>query len=73
MALLAGKFARRLSARYRCPVFLVDETLTSATAEASLRATRTRASRATDVDAFAAALILQSFLDEPDRHDRVAP
>ncbi len=64
VALLAEKFARRLAARYDLPVMFVDETLSSAAAESSLRETRTRAPRATDVDAMAAALILQSFLDE---------
>ena len=65
VAKLAGKIARRLSARYRLPVMLVDETLTSATAQAQLRGTRTRAARKGDVDALAASLILQSYLDEP--------
>jgi putative Holliday junction resolvase len=62
----AGKFARRLAARYGIPVVMVDETLTSATAEAQLRETRTRASRKADVDALAATLILQSYLDQPE-------
>jgi putative Holliday junction resolvase len=65
VAKLAGKFARRLSARYKLPVMLVDETLTSATAEAELRGVRTRARRKGDVDALAASLILQSYLDDP--------
>jgi len=64
VAKLAEKFARRLEARYGVPVSFVDETLTSAEAESSLRATRTRPGRKSDVDALAAALILQSFLDE---------
>jgi len=68
MAKLAGKFARRLAARYALPVAFVDETLTSADAEASLRIDRTRAPRAGDVDAFAAMLILQSYLDDPAAH-----
>ena len=65
VAALASKFARRLAARYALPVFFVDETLTSAESEAALRAMRTRAGRAGDVDALAAALILQSYLDDP--------
>ena len=73
VAKLAGKFARRLVGRYKLAVMLVDETLTSATAEAELRTTRTRAARKTDVDALAAALILQSFLDQPEGHERLAP
>lgn len=73
VARLAEKFARRLVARFKVPVAFVDETLTSATAEAQLRETRTRAKRAGDVDALAAALILQSFLDAPQDHERIAP
>jgi putative Holliday junction resolvase len=64
VARLAEKFARRLEARYGVPVAFVDETLTSADAEATLRTTRTRAGKKSDVDALAASLILQSFLDE---------
>jgi putative Holliday junction resolvase len=63
VAKLAEKFARRLEARYHLPVAFVDETLTSAIAEAELRATRTRATRKADIDALAATLILQSYLD----------
>ncbi len=69
---LATKFARRLAARYRVSVVLVDETLTSAAAESALASTRTRAQRSGDVDALAATLILQSFLEEPARHGRLA-
>jgi putative Holliday junction resolvase len=64
VAKLAEKFARRLEARYGVPVAFVDETLTSAEAESTLRATRTRAGKKSDIDALAAALILQSYLDE---------
>ena len=67
VARLAEKFGRRLEARYNVPVMYVDETLTSAEAEASLRHTRTRAGSKSDVDALAAALILQSYLDEMTR------
>ena len=63
IARLAEKFARRLQARYHLPVEFIDETLTSAVAESQLRETRTRRGRKSDVDALAAALILQSFLD----------
>ena len=64
VARLAEKFGRRLEARYNVPVVYVDETLTSAEAESHLKRTRTRAGSKSDVDALAAALILQSFLDE---------
>ena len=66
VAKLAEKFGRRLAARYALPVVFVDETLSSATAEASLRGARTRARRRSDVDALAATLILQSYLDQPE-------
>jgi putative Holliday junction resolvase len=64
IAKLAEKFGRRLEARYALPVAYVDETLSSAAAESALAATRTRAQRPSDVDAMAATIILQSFLDE---------
>ena len=73
VARLAEKFARRLEARYGVPVAFVDETLSSATAEASLRETRTRAGKKSDVDALAAAIILQSYLDELPTHAGKAP
>ena len=73
VAKLAGKFARRLQARYRRPVMMMDETLSSATAEADLRGTRTRASRKSDIDAMAAMLVLQSYLDEPGAALNAAP
>ena len=63
VAKLAEKFARRLEARYGVPVTFVDETLSSATAEAELRGRRTRAGRKSDIDVMAATIILQSFLD----------
>ncbi|HXZ48967.1 MAG TPA: Holliday junction resolvase RuvX [Usitatibacter sp.] len=72
VARLAERFARRLAARHRLPVAFVDETLTSAEAEARMRGARTRAGRAGDVDALAAALILQSYLDDPGAHERIA-
>ena len=72
VAKLAEKFARRLAARYHLPVAFVDETLTSAVAEAELRGLRTRAARKADVDALAAAIILQSFLDSPETHEYLA-
>ena len=71
-AQLAEKFGRRLHARHALPVVFVDETLTSAAAEQALRASRTRARREGDVDAMAAAIILQSYLDDPNAHERLA-
>ena len=72
VAKLAEKFARRLAARYGLPVVFVDETLTSAIAEAELRQSRTRARKAGDVDALAASLILQSYFDAPEAHGEQA-
>jgi putative holliday junction resolvase len=71
VAELASKFARRLAARYRAPVYFVDETLTSSAAESQLRETRTRSPRSGDIDAVAASLILQSFLDQPGSHEQL--
>ena len=73
VAKLAEKFARRLEARFALPVAFIDETLTSAAAEESLRGTRTRAGRKSDLDAMAATLILQSFLDELPRGEARRP
>ena len=70
VAKLAEKFARRLEARYHLPVEFVDETLTSAVAESELRASATRRSRKADIDALAAAMILQSYLDTLGREAR---
>ena len=72
VARLAGKFARRLAGRYKRDVMLVDETLTSATAERELRETHTRTWKKGDVDALAATIILQAVLDQPEGHERVA-
>ena len=72
VAQLAQKFGRRLGARFHLPVFFVDETLTSATAEAELRQSRTRERRSGDVDALAATYILQSYFDSPQAHGETA-
>ena len=63
VARLAGKFARRLQARFGLPVAFVDETLTSAEAETRLREAGARPAPKGALDAHAAALILQSYLD----------
>lgn len=72
VARLAEKFARRLAERFRLPVAFVDETLSSAEAEAQLREQHARIRAKQDVDALAAAVILQSFLDDPASHERLA-
>ena len=58
----AERFARRLEGRYHLPVYLMDERLTSVTAEALLgQAGRPRDKAA--IDALAARIILQHWLD----------
>ena len=71
VARLAEKFGRRLAARFHLPVMFVDETLSSAMAEAQLREQHARMRAKQDVDALAAAVILQSYLDDPASHERL--
>jgi putative Holliday junction resolvase len=71
IARLAEKFGRRLAARFRLPVTFVDETLSSAAAETQLREQHARIRAKQDVDALAAAIILQSYLDDPTCHERL--
>ena len=59
----ARRFARQLEGRFRLPVRLVDERLTSVEAERVLAAGRRRDG---DVDAQAAKLILETWLSERD-------
>jgi len=66
IAKLAARFARRLESRFRLPVAFVDETLTSAEAGSRIREAGGRARKKGDVDAHAATVILQSYLDDPD-------
>lgn len=73
VARLAEKFGRRLAGRFSLPVTFVDETLSSAAAESEMRDTHQRIRAKTDIDALAAAVILQSYLNEPDVHERLAP
>jgi len=68
----ARRFAGRLQARCRIRVELVDERLSSREAEQRLKVQRRSGIRrrkleAADVDQEAAALILQSWLDNPDQ------
>lgn len=72
VAQLAEKFARRLAERFRLPVTFVDETLSSAEAEAQMREQHARIRAKQDVDALAAAVILQSYLDDPSPHEALA-
>jgi putative Holliday junction resolvase len=68
MTRLVRRFAGRLQARFRIPVELVDERLSSREAEARLREARAtgarrRRVRKEDVDMVATAVILQGWLD----------
>jgi putative holliday junction resolvase len=67
LAAEAQRFARRLAGRCGIPVDTIDERLTSVEAEdrltAARRAGRGRAIAKADVDSAAAAVILQSWLD----------
>jgi putative Holliday junction resolvase len=60
----ARRFARQLEARFRVPVELADERLSSATAESTLREAGRGARRHKhEVHSLAATIILQSYLD----------
>jgi putative pre-16S rRNA nuclease len=72
IARLAEKFARRLAARYRHPVMLVDETLSSVEAERRIRESTQHSRRRVEVDAVAAEIILQSYFDDPSHAHAVA-
>jgi putative Holliday junction resolvase len=68
MTARARRFARQLAGRFGLPVHEVDERYTSELARAELRASgRGRAAHRAEVDAVAAQLILQAWLDTP--HD----
>jgi putative Holliday junction resolvase len=68
MSRRARRFARQLEARYRLPVAMEDERLTSAAAEESLRETgRSGRENKHLLHALAAKIILQSYLDDPAR------
>jgi putative Holliday junction resolvase len=67
---LARKFARRLQGRFSANVLMVDERLTSQDAKALIREENNEGKKGqpdlTKIDHLAAALILQSWLDQPD-------
>lgn len=66
MTRLATKFAERLQRRFKLPVALADERLTSLDAEARLRETGGNARTAKPLlDAVAAQLILQTWFESP--------
>ena len=59
----AQRFGNQLKGRYNLPVEMMDERLTSHEAESELAKRRSKSGK-TDIDALAAALILQSWLDQ---------
>jgi putative Holliday junction resolvase len=68
----AERFAAELEARYPLPVIRIDERLTSVEAESRLReqrrsGARTKKVRTGDVDAVAACVIAEMWLDQPAR------
>lgn len=67
---LARKFARRLQGRFNANVLMVDERLTSQDVKALIRDENHKGTKGrtdlTKIDHLAAALILQSWLDQPD-------
>jgi putative Holliday junction resolvase len=64
----ARRFARQLEARFRLPVDLADERLSSASARETLRdAGKGGREHKRDVHALAAKIILQSYLDDAPR------
>lgn len=68
LSYLARKFARRLHARYRLPVFMQDERLSSRDARLELEAVHgRRKGKLPSLDSTAAVLILESWLRSPGR------
>ncbi len=67
LAKRVGRFAERLSAACRLPLFFIDETLTSV--EAEHRSRDRVAPRDQPVDAVAARILLQDWLDQEQRRE----
>ena len=69
IAHLAKKFGNRLTEKFRLPVTYVNETLSSAEASSILGARGVKGiAQKAEIDAVAAQVILQSFLDERASH-----
>ena len=69
VAHLAKKFGNRLSEKFRLPVAYINETLSSAEASSILGARGVKGiAQKAEIDAVAAQVILQSFLDERASH-----
>lgn len=72
IALLAEKFGRRLESRFGLPVAYADETLSSVAAEERLRESGRKPKDAGEIDAYAAAVILEGYFEELIAHERTA-
>ena len=72
VAQLAEKFGRRLAARFGLPVVYADETLSSVVAEGRLRDARRRPKHPGEIDAHAAAVILEGYFEELACDERAA-
>jgi putative holliday junction resolvase len=69
VAHLAKKFGNRLTEKFHLPVSYVNETLSSAEASSLLAARGVKGmAQKAEIDAVAAQVILQSYLDERNRH-----
>ncbi len=69
VAHLAKKFGNRLTEKFRLPVTYINETLSSAEASRMLTARGIKGiAQKTEIDAVAAQVILQSYLDERANH-----
>jgi putative Holliday junction resolvase len=69
VAHLAKKFGNRLTEKFHLPVNYVNETLSSTEASSLLAARGIKGiAQKTEIDAVAAQVILQSYLDEKSRH-----
>lgn len=69
VAHLAKKFGNRLTEKFRLPVAYINETLSSVEASGILNGRGVRGiAQKVEIDAVAAQVILQSYLDERSRH-----
>jgi putative Holliday junction resolvase len=72
IALLAEKFGRRLASRFNLPVAYTDETLSSVAAEERVRESGRMSKGQGEIDAHAAAVILEGYFEELKAHERSA-
>ena len=72
IAQLAEKFGRRLASRFGLPVAYADETLSSVAAEERLRDSGRRRKDRGEIDAHAAAVILEGYFAEIGSNERSA-